>query len=254
MTGLIYAAIVAAWAAYLVPLALRRHEERARARSARRFSTAMHVLSRHSDPDPVRPLRRTAKPPAGAAARPRPSRAAAARAAARRRRVLGVLCIVGMATAGFACFGVVPWEAVAVPVGLFLVFLAVCRRQVRTEAEAYWTDAVARLPEPARGARVEATRSGPGDEPHDEPTVVLRTPAAPVPVEPPAQVVAVAVPTSEGGSLWDPLPITLPTYISKPAAPRTIRTVDLVHPAPPAPAAAKAADEVEAEPRHAVGQ
>jgi hypothetical protein len=29
------------------------------------------------------------------------------------------------------------------------------------------------------------------------------------------------------GSLWDPVPVTLPTYVHKPRAPRTIRTIDL---------------------------
>ena len=28
-------------------------------------------------------------------------------------------------------------------------------------------------------------------------------------------------------SLWDPMPVTLPTYVSKPAAERTVRTIDL---------------------------
>jgi hypothetical protein len=33
-----------------------------------------------------------------------------------------------------------------------------------------------------------------------------------------------------GGSLWDPLPVTLPTYVTKPAARRTVRTIDLGEP------------------------
>ena len=32
---------------------------------------------------------------------------------------------------------------------------------------------------------------------------------------------------TDDGSLWDPLPLTLPTYVSKPAARRTVRTIDL---------------------------
>jgi hypothetical protein len=30
--------------------------------------------------------------------------------------------------------------------------------------------------------------------------------------------------------LWDPVPITVPTYVSKPLAPRTVRTIDLSGP------------------------
>ena len=41
---------------------------------------------------------------------------------------------------------------------------------------------------------------------------------------------AVAVPTVDGGSLWDPLPVTLPTYVTKPKARRTVRTIDLSEP------------------------
>ena len=43
---MIYAAIVAVWAAYLVPLWLRRHDEESEQRSAERFSSAMRVLAR----------------------------------------------------------------------------------------------------------------------------------------------------------------------------------------------------------------
>ena len=41
---------------------------------------------------------------------------------------------------------------------------------------------------------------------------------------------AIVIPTEDGGSLWDPLPVTLPTYVSKPKAKRTVRTIDLGEP------------------------
>ena len=43
----------------------------------------------------------------------------------------------------------------------------------------------------------------------------------------------------EGGGnpdLWSPLPVTKPTYVSKPLAPRTVRTIDLSPPVSPASA------------------
>ena len=157
-----------------------------------------------------------------------------------------------------ASFGLLPWWAALVPLGLCVAFLVVCRWQVRSDAEAYWSDAVARLPASGvRGARAEATRPALGDEPNDEPTVVLRrtsAEAASAAVESPQQVVAVAVPTSDGGSLWDPLPVTLPTYVTKPPAPRTIRTVEVVRPEEPAGAESGAQPEVGEESRQAVGQ
>lgn len=36
--------------------------------------------------------------------------------------------------------------------------------------------------------------------------------------------------TDSKPGLWDPLPITVPTYVSKPLAPRTVRTIDLSAP------------------------
>ena len=32
---------------------------------------------------------------------------------------------------------------------------------------------------------------------------------------------------AEAEGLWDPVPVTLPTYVSKPAARRSVRTIDL---------------------------
>jgi hypothetical protein len=40
-------------------------------------------------------------------------------------------------------------------------------------------------------------------------------------------VEVIALETADGESLWDPLPITLPTYVDKPAAARSYRTIDL---------------------------
>ena len=43
-------------------------------------------------------------------------------------------------------------------------------------------------------------------------------------------VVAVSLETPEGGSLWDPLPVTLPSYVNAPVAKRTFRTIELGEP------------------------
>ncbi|NUS58709.1 MAG: hypothetical protein HOV66_28230, partial [Streptomycetaceae bacterium] len=45
-SGLIYAAIVGAWAAYLVPMWLRRQDELNEGRHTERFTTAIRILSR----------------------------------------------------------------------------------------------------------------------------------------------------------------------------------------------------------------
>ena len=41
---------------------------------------------------------------------------------------------------------------------------------------------------------------------------------------------AVALPTTNGASLWDPLPVTLPTYVGKTVAKRTVRNIAVGEP------------------------
>jgi len=258
LTGLIYAAIVVAWAAYLVPLALRRHDEAARSRSVERFSSAMRVLSRRGSAaqdrvvlSPSRQADRVLSPSlrlsadeAGVAAAPeRPSRAAQRAAASRRRRVLIALVTVVILVAAGAGSGLVAWWSVAIPAVLVVGFLVVARRQVRKMEEAFWVAASQQRPEPSNvvrraAARVDASagvvRSGATAhaDPDDEPTLTLSAEQIAVAAPELAQqrVRAVSLPTADGGSLWDPLPITLPTYVDKPAAKRTIRTIELGEP------------------------
>ncbi|MBA2560584.1 MAG: hypothetical protein H0V07_12005, partial [Propionibacteriales bacterium] len=91
------------------------------------------------------------------------------------------------------------------------------------------TNAQSRQPGDARG---DDKRRQPGDgqsrDPEDdEPTVPL--PAEQLAVDAGGlseqRVVAIAVPTADGGSLWDPLPITLPTYVDKPVVKRSVRKI-----------------------------
>ena len=242
-----------AWAVYLVPKALKHHDEVVHDRSVDRFSTAMRVLARREPVDRrnarlvVTPPGRTEPPSVGP--RPRPSvaaRRAAARAAARRRRrVLAVLLGLDLVTVLLAAFTVVAWWSVAVPVALTVAFLVLARAQVRRENDALWTpaavaqrvdgettDPASPSPDmvvPHRAIRVDqpdgtvqASRPVPqGDQefPADEDTVQLAMSEL--------QTFAVSMETDDGGSLWDPLPVTLPTYVNKARAARSVRTIDL---------------------------
>jgi hypothetical protein len=258
-TGLIFAAVVIAWAVFLVPWALRRYDEATRARSVERFSSAMRVLRRPNRMDESEPETEPAATPPSLRARPteattvpaaeppRPSRAAARAAAQRRRRVLLTLLTVTFGTGILAVVAVLPGWAVATPAALVVCFLALCRWQVRREDDAIWARRRA-APDHEHDASAESTAPA-GDEPNDEPTVVLRrasakardgepgrhateADAAPVDAADLAEPtsVAVTVPTDDGNSLWDPLPVTLPTYVSKAKATRTVRTIDLGQP------------------------
>lgn len=235
LSGVIFAVLAVAWAVYLIPMALRHHDEVARTRSIDRFSNAMRVLARREPVnrrdarlvvtparagDNPRVLAPTAKPTAGPAPRPvRPqaARQAARAAARRRRRILMFLFVATLGVADLAAYAVVPWWSVAVPAGITLLYLVLCRTQVRRERTATWDRALAEAAE----AEPEASHDvGPLEIDPNEDTIAI----------PVVVLDAVAVPTEDGGSLWDPLPMTLPTYVGKPAARRTVRTIDLSEP------------------------
>ncbi|GAA2793487.1 divisome protein SepX/GlpR [Kribbella solani] len=220
-TGLIYVAIVAAWAAYLVPMWLKRGDE-ARRRPVSSAADA-RVLSR----DPSRP--RYVVRPAGAATAdddsPPPKRYIPNRArrvaAMRRRRVLSILTLSLLSVVALAGLAMLPWWSVAVPATLIAGFVVLTRvqlrRQARTRIEAA---AERRTRDQARHDRGPAGKPAPS--PDNELTIEVKLPAepAPEPEKKPAQ------PPSEG--LWDPVPVTLPTYVMKEKAPdRTVRTISL---------------------------
>ena len=235
-----------AWAAYLIPKALTHHDEVARTRSVDRFSTAMRVLARREPVDRrnarlvVTPPRSTQRvlvpnrPAPQAEASPSPTasprraaaRRAAARAAARRRRrVTYVLLTLVMVVTGLAAFALLPWWSVAVPVALTVLYLALCRRQVRRESDAVWAPSAATDVAPRRAIRVDTAygtaAAGPAHQEHSADEDTVQIPVGDL------ETVAVPVETVDGSSLWDPLPVTLPTYVNKARAPRTVRTIDL---------------------------
>jgi hypothetical protein len=235
LNGILFGAVVIMWAVFLVPWALRRYDEATSVRPIETFSDALRVLGRR--PEQQQPvaarasLKTQPRTCAGASVRT-PSRSAARAAAARRRRVLITLLVATLVVGVLAVFGVVPGWAVAVGAGLVVGWLVLCRVQVRHEDEAAW---------------VRRRQTG-GDAPNDEKTVRIATRpateaviaqsappyareenAAPVRDEDLMEATSVAVPVTaeDGSSLWDPLPVTLPTYVSKPRAARSIRTIDL---------------------------
>ena len=257
MSGIIFVVLAVAWAVYLIPKALRHHDEVARTRSIDRFSTAMRVLARREPVNrrdarlvvaPVRPSTPrlpvpsstpsaarakdvrgerpvSAKDAPGSAGGPTPQRDAA-HAAARRRHLLIFFILTVVAVAAVAAIGYVPWWAVAIPGGLTLAYLFLCRFQVRRERRvARSTQALASESSaaPRRGVRLEAPYAA--AQPTDEQQQPAEVSVAGADVEEAAPVVG-----ADGGSLWDPLPMTLPTYVSKPRAARTVRTIDLSQP------------------------
>jgi hypothetical protein len=236
LSGIIFVVLALAWAGYLIPKALKHHDEVARTRSIDRFSTAMRVLARR-EPETSRDSRSVVSParsadnprvlvPSRPPARRDAVRRAAARAAARRRRrILAVLLFADVVVGVVAGLGHAPLWSAAVPVVLTVLYLVLCRTQVRREDVASWTREFPETADgevaPRRAVRVDATHGQPVEGFGAEEDTVG------IPVE---LLEAVVVPTTDGGSLWDPLPMTLPTYVNKPKAKRTVRTIDLNEP------------------------
>lgn len=207
LSALIFVALAVAWAVYLVPKALKAHEVDSVTRSVDRFSDRLRVLARR---DPVSATeveevrlaaRHETTPPARI-------RAAAQRAARRRRRVLGLILLANAAVAGVAIAGVVAWPYVAIPATLLVAWLVTCRLMVRQERAARAVQRVRKQRRTLADEELAAEAAGEATDPQTE------------------DVPAVSAEADESDG-WDPVPITLPTYVAKAPAGRSVRTIDL---------------------------
>jgi hypothetical protein len=229
---LLFVGVAVAWAIYLIPKAIQHHDQATRDRSVDRFSDRLRVLARReptssreaalvvsgkAPADPVSaPVPVSAPAVAASATTPRPvpgpspveiraaqarrQREASRRATQRRRRVLGLLLVALAAVAGAAAYGSLAWGYLALPAGLLVAWLVACRVMVKGERAA--------RRRPPRAVPVAADEPAAAGLDMDETTEIAR-------------VVA-----TEAG-VWDPVPVTLPTYVDKPAATRTVRGIDL---------------------------
>jgi hypothetical protein len=256
LSALIFVALAVAWAVYLIPKAMKHHDEVVRSRSVEKFSHRMRVLAHREPVDRrnarlvVSPIRATLRPPvetkkhvepepveaaapAAPAAAPAPAprrtttpaaqRASARRAAKRRRNVLALVLLANAVVIGLASFSVITWPWVAAPAGVLVAWLVACRLSVKSER-------AQRVP----GSAIEVGVPPQVDEDDDDLELTGEMPVTPhvpeVTVEESPAAEAPAVVTGDvpvvGG--WDMVPTTLPTYVSKPAAQRrTVSTIDL---------------------------
>lgn len=233
MSGIIFAALAVGWAVYLIPKALQQNEELAKTRAVSTFSGRMRVLGSGRPAAPPAPEVVPSSTPASVpgpvpVAGPRLTREAARRAAARRRRVLLVLVFALGMVGALAGFAIAPVWAPAIPAGLIVVFLVTARMSVRRQSRRFAASPIPSVTtmdadEDTQGIDLSELRPA---------SVVAATPG-PV-VEPASRVEApvasapdLSAPVADEGSLWDPLPLTLPTYVTKPTARRTVRTISL---------------------------
>lgn len=226
LSGIIFVALAVAWAVYLIPKALKHHDEVVRSRSVDRFSQTMRVLARRepvsrrdarlvvspsrADSAPVVTTKASSSRPSAVALKAH--RGASRVAARRRRRVLGTLLFFNVAVAGVAAYGLISWWWQAAPGALVAAWLVACRLMVKEERR------TARVPQ---GTDVSNWERGVPDsldvdrnqQGFDEVAATAETSVIGEPITDP--------------SLWDPLPVTLPTYVTKEPASRSVRTIDL---------------------------
>lgn len=255
LSALIFVALAVAWAVYLIPKALKHHDEVQRSRSVDKFSHTMRVLARREPVDRrnarlvVSPVRAVLRPPVETKAHPTPSdaealvevtvvrpvspqaaRTAARRAAKRRRNVLALIALANTVVIGLAAASVIVWPWVAVPAAVLVAWLVACRVSVKAERRERTSRSAIEIGLPLEVETEEDDVTGEISPVPPKP----RASQVPSPQESPAGE-APAVLTGEipivtesvvGG--WDMVPTTLPTYVTKPAAQRrTVATIDL---------------------------
>jgi hypothetical protein len=243
-SGSIYVGILIMWGAFLVAMLVRRSEELSTARPADRHGATSRVLSRRGgrsrDVGVRRAAVRSGAPSTGTVSS---NRARRLRVLARRRRILYVLLLatVGAGVAGWSA-GLSPWSALP-PATMAVAYVAALRRQDRRWVRAGGAVRLAAgqstgpLPGTAGGPRSDGPRTAGAD---DGPTRVgveggpTHAPGAEGPTGGsiaflPSDPASVPVRTIDQ---WAPLPITLPTYVTKPKATRPARVIDLGVPGP----------------------
>lgn len=229
--GLIFAFVVALWAAYFVPLAVRRYDEASKSGSIEKFSSMSRVIH-HKSPAGEEVVE-TAQPASGPeiattrAPVPSKARASARLAARRRRRTLITLLMLAAIVGGVAGFGYIPLWSIAGPASLIVAWLIACRIQVRGER------GIGRKPRSTSSAADEEQTivvSGQFEDIAPHRKNVMQKIALEADALDEQIVIAVPVGATSGEALWDPLPVTLPTYVTKPRAGRTVRTIEFGEP------------------------
>ena len=241
MSALIFVALAAAWAVYLVPKALKQSEDAEATRSVESFSDRLRVLDPRKvveTPAASEAVAATAETAAADVTRAeveedeyvlepvrltplqmRLRRQAARQAAQRRRRVLGTLLLGLGVVAGLALSGRMSTAWILAPLALIGAWLVACRLMVKKETA-------------ARTRVVKKRRTTLADQ------VIAAEDAEVVEVVDEVEAEAEAVEDRDiteeipavgvaSASTWEPVPMTLPTYVAKAPASRTVRTIDL---------------------------
>lgn len=152
-------------------------------------------------------------------------------AAGRRARTAATLAVLTVVMAGVAAWTDMPWSWVLVPLALLLAFLVASPLMVRAMNRRF-------------DVRAAHVREGFDDAEHTQ-LIELDAVNADLADDAAEESAAITVDLSgpeHSGSLWDAVPVTTPTYVSKPLVPRSVRTIDLSSPVPATPSVVPTAD------------
>ena len=238
---MLYAGLIVIWGVYFIPRWLRRHDELSESRSIEKFDNAMRILSRReSTPDkryvvmPPRPAEQTpsgSRRPAARASRPAARVGSVSSVTFRRRRILAGLLLVTLVVSVLAPLTVVPWWGPVLSVTLTLAHLVHCRLQARTRSQVSRTRAAVQKRSMSRLMRFDAierlmtVRRELAEERAEEERRWQEAEAAEARLREEDERRRVE---SEAG--WSPVPVPLPTYVSKPVAPRRASAIDVSDP------------------------
>lgn len=233
-SGVIYAAIIVMWAAYFIPRWLRRHEELSESRSVEKFDHAMRILSRKETlpdqryvvmpPRPEEPVADRVNRRAGRGWRrhhrrhDRPARTPA-NLAVRRARVLAGLLVATLLTWALVPFTALPWWAGLVMVALVALDLAHLRLQARRRSELTRTRQAVRSRTRSRLRRFDSA-----ERIVEAQATIAAERAAAEDRRRAEEAVRLAAERAEAERLaaeaagWQPVPVPLPTYVTKPVA------------------------------------
>jgi len=236
-SGVIYAVIALLWAVVLVPMWLRRHDEVSESRSVDRFQGAMRTLSRREasvDRREVFVPRRPAAFRAHADGEP-VQRTPVQEAAARRRLVILGLAGAVVLAIGLGGLGVTPLLLSLLPLVLLVAYILQARAAMRREQNRALAARRRRAVAARRRRQVAAAQAAAQDGPlRSRPAAQARPavaePAAVAPSRSVAEVVEPEFYDQIAQRAWDPVPVPVPTYVSAPKAPRSVRVIDLTLP------------------------
>ena len=204
VTGLIYVVIIALWAAVLIPMWLRRHDQISEVRSTARFSSAMRSLGSGSHPD--HPAGTGRNLTGGKMARERQTHAQEV-AAKRRAVVLGALTLTVLITLLAGLAAMVPmWLPIVAAVPLVAFLIASSLTAPARKSAARPSARVHRVA-PAR-SRIEVEMDAVAPRTRDLDDFESWDPWA------------------EDDQSWEAVPTTLPTYVTAPRATSMPRALD----------------------------